>query len=95
MVRTCASARSVVRFAITRYSVGAMHSTFTRSRSSSSTRSLASKRASCSSAAAPLSHGAMNTLRADFDQPLAAVHHTSSPARAPSQASACTRCPAR
>ncbi len=60
-----------------------MHSTFTRSRASSSRRSCGSKRASCSSAAAPDSHGAMNTLRADFDQPLAAVHHTSSPARAP------------
>ena len=38
-----------------------------------------SKRASCSSAAAPRSQGAMKTLRADFDQPLAAVHQTRSP----------------
>ena len=45
--------------------------------------------------AAPDSHGAMNTLRADFDQPLAAVHQTSSPARAPSQCRACRRWPAR
>ena len=45
--------------------------------------------------AAPDSQGAMNTLRADFDQPEAAVHHTSSPARAPSQCAACRRWPRR
>ena len=35
----------------------------------------------------------MNTLRADFDQPLAAVHQTSSPVRAASQCVACRRWP--
>ena len=39
---------------------------------------------------APRSHGAMKTLRADLDQPLAAVHQTSSPGRASSQCSACS-----
>ena len=77
--RSAGSGASVARLAITRYSVGAMHSTLTRSRASSSRRSPGSKRASCSSVAAPDSHGAMNTLRADFDHPEAAVHHTSSP----------------
>jgi hypothetical protein len=81
--------------AITRYSVGAMQSTFTRSRSRTSNRSSGSKRASCSSAAAPRSHGAMKALRADFDQPLAAVHHTSSPGAGASQWSACVRWPGR
>ena len=76
---------------MTRYSVGAMQSTFTRSSESSATRSAGSKRASCSSAHAPRSQGAMKTLRADFDQPLAAVHHTSSPAAGASQCSAWTR----
>ena len=70
---------SVARLAITRYSVGAMQSTSTRSRAISSSRSCGSKRASCSSAAAPRSQGAMNALRADFDQPAAAVHQTRSP----------------
>ena len=84
-----------MRLAITRYSVGAMQSTATRSRSISSSRSAGSKRASWSSAVAPRSQGAMNELRADFDQPLAAVHHASSPGRAPNQCSACTRWPAR
>ena len=70
---------SVARLAITRYSVGAMQSTSTCSRSISSSRSCGSKRASCSSAAAPRSQGAMNALRADFDQPAAAVHQTSWP----------------
>ena len=37
------------------------------------------------SALAPCRQGAMNTLRADLLQPEAAVHHTSSPARACSQ----------
>ena len=31
----------------------------------------------------------------DFDQPLAAVHHASSPRRAPSHPAACRRCPSR
>jgi len=87
--------RSSARFAITRYSVGAMQSTFTRSRSSSSMRSSGSKRASCRSAVAPRSHGAMNTFRADFDHPLAAVHQHRSPSRAPNQCSACTRWPSK
>ena len=95
IVRRCSSGRTLARLEITRYSVGAMQSTFTRSRASSSTRSAGSKRASCRSAAAPFSHGAMKTLRADFDHPLAAVHHTSSPLRAPSQCSACARWPSR
>ena len=43
----------------------------------------------------PRSQGAMNTLRADFDQPLAAVHQQRSPSRAPNQCSACTRWPAQ
>ena len=46
-----------------------MQSTFTPSRSATSSRSSGSKRASCRSAVAPISHGAMKTLRADFDQP--------------------------
>ena len=58
-----------------------MQSVSTCSRSRMSSRSWGSKRASCSSAAAPRSHGAMNTLRADFDQPEAAVHHDSRSAR--------------
>ena len=72
-----------------------MQSTATPSRSTTSSRSAGSKRASCSSAAAPRSHGAMNELRADFDQPLAAVHHASSPSRAPNQCSAWTAWPNR
>ena len=52
-----AAAQSVARLAITRYSVGAMQSTLTRSRASSSRRSCGSKRASCSSAAAPAQPG--------------------------------------
>ena len=80
------SGRSVARLAITRYSVGAMQSTSTRSRAISSSRSCGSKRASCRSAAAPRSQGAMNALRADFDQPAAAVHHTSRRVRAPASA---------
>ena len=51
-----------------------MQSTSTPSRSIRSSRSAGSKRASWSSAAAPRSQGATKTLRADFDQPLAAVH---------------------
>ena len=70
-----------------------MQSTFTRSRSSSSSRSAGSKRASWSSAAAPRSHAATNALRADSDQPLAAVHQHRSPGRAPYQCSACTLWP--
>ena len=46
-------------------------------------------------AAAPRSHGAMKALRADLLQPLAAVHHTSSPGRASSQCSACSCWPVR
>ena len=79
----------------TRYSVGAMQSTPTRSRSTISRRSAGSKRPSCSSAGAPRSHGAMNTLRADLLQPLAAVHQASSPELAPSQCSACSVWPER
>ena len=67
-----------------------MQSTFTPSRSISASRSSGSKRASWSSAAAPRSQGAMKALRADFDQPLAAVHQHRSPSRAPNQCSACT-----
>ena len=55
--RRRAAAAACARLAITRYSVGAMHSTSTRSRSSSSRRSSGSKRPSWSSAAAPRSHG--------------------------------------
>ncbi len=84
-----------MRLAIARYSVGAMQSTSTCSRSISSSRSAGSKRASCSRAAAPISQGATKTLRADFDQPLAAVHQQRSPGRAPNQCSACVRWPGR
>ena len=70
-----------------------MQSTFTPSRSSSSRRSSGSKRASWSSAAAPRSHAATNALRADSDQPLAAVHQQRSPGRAPYQCSAWTLWP--
>ena len=76
-----------------RYSVGAMQSTFTPSRSITSRRSAGSKRASCRRAAAPISQGAMNELRADFDHPLAAVHQQRSPSRAPNQCSAWARWP--
>jgi hypothetical protein len=93
--RSAGSGRSVVRFATVRHSVGAMQSTFTPSRSATSSRSSGSKRASWRTAVAPITHGAMNALRADFDQPEAAVHHATSPARAPNQCSAWTRCPAR
>ena len=58
-----------MRLAITRYSVGAMQSTLTRSEASSSSRCAGSNRSSWSSAVAPRIHGAMNTFRADFDQP--------------------------
>jgi hypothetical protein len=95
IVRSAGSGLSETRLAIMRYSVGAMHSTLTRSAARTSSRSAGSKRASCSSAAAPRSHGAMNALRADFDQPVAAVHHTSSPGRASIQCSACSACPGR
>ena len=71
-----------------------MQSTSTRSRSSSSRRSSGSKRASCSRAAAPRSQAATKALRADSDQPLAAVHQHRSPGWAPYQCSACTRWPA-
>ena len=74
--RSPATGRGSARLAITRYSVGAMHSTATGSRASTSRRSWGSKRASCSRAAAPRIHGAMNTLRADLLQPLPAVHQT-------------------
>ena len=87
--------RKLERLAITRYSVGAMHSTSTLLGGEHLEPLAGSKRASCSSAAAPRSHGAMNTLRADFDQPLAAVHHTRSPGSASSQCSACSRWPPR
>ena len=84
-----------MRLAIVRYSVGAMQSTFTRSRSTVRTRSSGSKRTSWSSAVAPRTQGAMNALRADFDHPLAAVHQQRSPSRAPNQCSAWTRWPVR
>ena len=74
-----ADGRSSARLASIRYSVGAWQRTFTPSRSISSRRSAGSKRASWISAAAPLSQGAMKTLRVDFDQPGAAVHQASSP----------------
>ena len=91
--RTDGSGRSSVRLASTRYSVGAWQTTFTPSRSISSRRSPASKRPSTIIAAAPQSHGARKTLRADFDQPVAVVHQTSSPGSAPSQCTACARWP--
>ncbi len=50
-----------------------MHSTCGSSCRSTSRRPAGSKRASCSNAAAPQSHGAMNTLRADLLHPGAAV----------------------
>ena len=50
-----------------------MQSVSTRSRARTSSRSWGSKRAS-QERAAPRSHGAMKTLRADFDHPEAAVH---------------------
>ena len=81
--------------AIIRYSVGAWQRTLTPSRSQISRRSAGSKRPSQSSAAAPQSHGAMNELRADFDQPVAAVHQLSSPSFAPNQWRACSSWPAR
>ncbi len=93
--RSAGSGRSWTRLAITRYSVGAMHSTLTSSEASTSSRCAGSNRSSCRSAAAPRSHGAMNTFRADFDQPVAAVHHTRSPGRASSQCSAWSRWPGR
>ena len=86
---------SVARLAITRYSVGAMQSTSTRSRAIRCSRSCGSKRASCSRAAAPRSQGAMKALRADFDQPAAAVHQTSWLRCGASQCSACSRWPVR
>jgi hypothetical protein len=89
--RSVGSRRSPVRLAIVRYSVGAMQSTFTPSRSTTARRSSGSKRASWSRAVAPRTQGAMKTLRADFDQPLAAVHQQRSPGRAPNQCSAWTR----
>ena len=45
--------------------------------------------------AAPQAHGAMNELRADFDQPGAAVDHTSSPGCAAIHSVAWRCCPAR
>ena len=54
-----------MRFAIARYSVGAMQSTFTPSRSTTVRRSSGSKRASWRRAAPPRSQDAMNELRAD------------------------------
>ena len=95
ILRSSGSGRKPARFASIRYSVGAWQSTFTPSRSISSRRSSGSKRASQISAAAPQSQGATKTLRADFDQPVAVVHQTSSPAPAPSQCSAWARCPVR
>ena len=95
MRRSAGSGRSSARFASTRYSVGAWQRTSTRSRSISSSRSAASKRPSTIIAAAPQSQGATNTLRADFDHPVAVVHQTSSPAFAPSQCSAWARWPGR
>ena len=94
-LRRVGSGRGTERFAIARYSVGAMHSTRTRSCSATANRSSGSKRRSCSTAAAPHSHGATNALRADFDQPDAAVHHTTSPGCTPIQCTACSDCPHR
>ena len=62
-----------------------MQRTFTFSAAIVAIRSAGSKRTSCSTAAAPQSHGVRKTLRADFDQPLAAVHHAISPGRASNQ----------
>ena len=78
-----AAGAAACRLASIRYSVGAWQSTSTPSRSISSSRSSGSKRASQISAAAPHSQGATKTLRADFDQPVAVVHQTRSPSRAP------------
>ena len=86
--RRSGSARSSARLAIARYSVGDMQSTFTPSRTRRSSRSSASKRASCSNAAAPRTQAATNALRAESDQPLAAVHQHRSPGCAPYQCSA-------
>jgi hypothetical protein len=85
MRRIAGSGRIWARLASILYSVGAWHSTLTLSRSQISSRCDGSKRPSQSSAAAPHSHGATNVLRADFDQPGAAVHHARSPSRAPNQ----------
>ena len=79
--------------AINRYSVGAMQSTFTCSRAIVASRRAGSNRSSCSSAAAPPSHGEMKELRADFDHPGAAVDHTSSPGRAAIHSRACSAWP--
>ena len=84
-----------MRLASIRYSVGAWQSTLTPSASARSSRSAGSKRPSWITAAAPVSQGARKTLRADFDQPGAVVHQTSSPGREPSQCSAWARWPAR
>ncbi len=69
MRRRAGRGRRVVRLASIRYSVGAWQSTLTPSASSMSSRSAGSKRPSWITAAAPVSHGARKTLRADFDQP--------------------------
>ena len=85
-----ANESSAARLAIIRYSVGAWQSTATRSDAIRSRRCCGSKRSSCSRQAAPLIQAATNALRADSDQPLAAVHQASSPGRAAYQCSACT-----
>ena len=93
--RRSVSGRSDPDPASIRYSVGAWQSTVTPSRSHTSRRPAGSKRASQISAAAPMSHGATNTFRADFDQPVAVVTQTRSSSRAPTQCSACPRCAGR
>ena len=57
----------------------------------SSSRSAASNRRACSTVSAPASSAASQALRSDFDQPVAAVHHTRSPGRTPIQRSVCSR----
>ncbi len=66
-----------------RYSVGDMQSTSGLSVAIIASRSAASNRPSWITVSASHSSAASHTLRSDFDQPAAAVHHTRSPARTP------------
>ena len=71
---------SVARLAITRYSVGAMHSTSTCSRAMMLQALVrVEARVVQERGGAARATGAMNALRADLIQPAAAVHHTRSP----------------
>ena len=78
-------------FAISRYSVGDWQRMVTPRRSMMSKRSRGSNGPSWSTISAPRDHGPSSTFQIAFAQPVAAVHQTRSPGRAPSQCSACMR----